>query len=67
MADVMSSYWTNFARTGDPNGRGLPKWPQFKDAIRDKAMVLGDTVQVEANAPVEKNTFYAGVHAKLLK
>jgi para-nitrobenzyl esterase len=25
----MSSYWTNFAKRGDPNGSSVPQWPKF--------------------------------------
>jgi para-nitrobenzyl esterase len=37
LAELMSSYWTNFAKTGNPNGKGLPEWPAFDD---QKAMVM---------------------------
>jgi para-nitrobenzyl esterase len=32
ISEAMATYWTNFAKHGDPNGEGLPDWPAFSDA-----------------------------------
>ena len=41
IGDTLSSYWANFARTGNPNGPGLPQWPAF-DGKSEQVMELGD-------------------------
>lgn len=43
ISDMISTYWVNFAKYGDPNGSGLPKWPQFKEK-NGKVMYFNEKV-----------------------
>jgi len=40
LSEDMSAYWTNFAKYGDPNGSGLPTWPEYSHA-NPQLMYLG--------------------------
>lgn len=32
ISNLMCTYWTNFAKYGDPNGKGIPAWPAFNNS-----------------------------------
>jgi para-nitrobenzyl esterase len=53
LADVVSSYWVSFARTGDPNAEGLPAWPRY-DAAEDELMRFGSTISTVRNPRADK-------------
>ena len=46
LASTISSYWANFAATGDPNGKGLPEWPVYH-ADDTQVMVLKEKPEAE--------------------
>jgi para-nitrobenzyl esterase len=44
ISETMATYWTNFAKRGDPNGEGVPAWPPFSDS-NPVVMHLGPTAR----------------------
>ena len=46
LSDAMSEYWVNFAKTGNPNGKGLPAWTAY-DAATEPYLELGTPIQVK--------------------
>jgi len=62
LSDLMSSCWVNFARSGDPNGPGLPAWPPF-DEKEMKTMVFDQASGTRPLPNLEKLKVFDGYYA----
>ncbi len=67
LSDGLVRAWTNFARSGDPNGPGAPAWPVFKPAADKPGLYLSEalpasgTITDQQFAADHKCGFWAGV------
>jgi para-nitrobenzyl esterase len=44
--NMMSSYWINFIKTGNPNGPGLPEWQPYRSGV---ILEFGDQISAHKN------------------
>ena len=61
LAEEMSGYWVNFARSGDSNGPGLPPWPAFTNA-ESSVQYLGDPVTAGGVANIHGLSVFDAVY-----
>jgi para-nitrobenzyl esterase len=47
VSDLTATMWTNFAKRGDPNGPGVPTWPQWNAAGEKRLMRINATAAAE--------------------
>jgi para-nitrobenzyl esterase len=60
----MQEYWANFARSGDPNGPGLPKWPRYSVADGWQVMHLDEKLEARKDDQRERYIFLTAAWAK---
>jgi len=64
LSDLMSTYWTNFAKTDDPNGSGLPSWPPFSTATGNQVMHLASDAKAAPEQHRERYEFLDNLYSK---
>lgn len=57
LVEAVMSYWVNFARNGNPNGEGLPKWLEYSQEQRTR-MYLDIPIRTAATDNVDRCTFW---------
>jgi para-nitrobenzyl esterase len=57
LSETMAAYWVNFARSGDPNGGALPKWPAF-DPEAPRLLELKPQPEARPVLPGDRLEFY---------
>jgi len=60
LEDKMSSAWAAFARSGNPNHKGLPNWPAFKTGVR-ATMIFDNECKVVNNPHGEEHVALAAL------
>jgi para-nitrobenzyl esterase len=64
LSEQMGGYWTNFARTGDPNGPNLPKWPIYNATDNWQVMHLNADSQAKPDSYRPRYLFLDSVWGK---
>jgi len=62
IANAMTQYWVNFARTGDPNGNGLATWPRYQ-AAADEWLEFGTDIKTTREVRKEKLDLFDRINA----
>lgn len=64
VAAEISAYWVNFARSGDPNGAGVPPWPAFENT-QSKVQYLRDPITTEGVLGIDKLKVFDAVYSQV--